>query len=84
MRLADPGWRAFDTFRWALAAAVLAFLLFLGASAVLRAAQGSLTSGEARLLLGLLYWGTYPLVFVALGALAWHFVAFYGGRYARR
>lgn len=77
-------WRAWNTFLACLAGAFLAFLAFLATSLVLHLQHGELSDGEARTLLSLLYWGTYPLVFVALGALAWHLVRFYRGDYARR
>ncbi|HEX2066345.1 MAG TPA: hypothetical protein VHI93_05980 [Candidatus Thermoplasmatota archaeon] len=76
-------WRAWDTFTWSLGAAFLAFLAFLAAALALRL-QGHLELGPSKALLGLLRYGTYPLVFVALGALLWHFVRFYRGDYARR
>jgi hypothetical protein len=76
-------WRAWDTFTWSLGAAFFAFLAFLGVSLVLRM-QGELSVQQSGTLLGLLRYGTYPLVFVALGALTWHFVRFYRGDYARR
>lgn len=77
-------WRAWQTFQAALALALGAFLAFLAASLILHQRHGTLTDGEASGLLRLLYWGTYPLVFVALGALAWHLVQSERGAYARR
>jgi hypothetical protein len=77
-------WRAWDTFLACLAAAFLAFLAFLATSLALHLQHGDLTAAESGLLLRLLYWGTYPLVFLALGALAWHLVRFYRGDYATR
>jgi len=77
-------WRAWQTFQVALAGAFLAFLAFLGVSLLLQQRHGELADAESALLLRLLYWGTYPLVFVALAALAWHLVRFYRGDYARR
>lgn len=77
-------WRAWDTFLATLGGAFLAFLAFLGASLAMHARGGDLTGPQADALLRLLYWGTYPLVFVALGALLWHLVRFYRGDYARR
>ena len=77
-------WRAWTTFQVSLAGAFLAFLAFLATSLVLHLREGELSEGQSELLLRLLYWGTYPLVFVALGALAWHLVRFYRGDYARR
>ena len=77
-------WRAWQTFLAALGGAFLAFLAFLATSLALRLRHGDLAAGESALLLRLLYWGTYPLVFVAVGALAWHLVRFYRGDYARR
>jgi len=76
-------WRAWDTFAWSLAAAFFAFLAFLAAALFLRL-RGELAPSQSSLLLGLLRYGTYPLVFLALGALTWHFVRFYRGDYARR
>lgn len=76
-------WRAWDTFAWSLGAAFFALLAFLGAALWLRR-KGELDVGESEALLGLLRYGTYPLVFLALGALLWHFVRFYRGDYARR
>lgn len=61
---------------------VLVFLFLLGMMAtagIMRLQHGELTTAEAEGLLGVLYWGTYPLLFVALGALAWHMVRFYRG-----
>ena len=77
-------WRAWQTFLACLGGAFVAFLGFMGASLALFLRHGELTSAESGTLLRLLYWGTYPLVFVALGALAWHLVRFYRGDYARR
>jgi hypothetical protein len=76
-------WRAWDTFAWSLGLAFAAFLGFLATALVLRL-RGELHQGETETLLGLLRYGTYPLVFLALGALLWHFVRFYRGDYARR
>jgi hypothetical protein len=75
-------WRAWDTFLASLGGAFLAFLAFLATSLALRLQHGELTGPESALLLRLLYWGTYPLVFVALVALTWHLVRFYRGDYA--
>ena len=77
-------WRAWTTFQVSLAGAFLAFLAFLATSFILHQRDGELTESQSATLLRLLYWGTYPLVFVALGALAWHLVRFYRGDYARR
>ncbi|MEK6975609.1 MAG: hypothetical protein AABY18_04615 [Candidatus Thermoplasmatota archaeon] len=77
-------WRAWNTFLLSLGIAFLAFLGFLGASLVLHLRHGDLSDGQAGALLRLLYWGTYPLVFVALGALGWHLVQSERGAYARR
>lgn len=77
-------WRAWDVFRLSLAASFLAFLLFIVVTVVLHLAHGDLTDRESGTLLRLLYWGTYPLVFVALGSLFWHLVQFYRGAYATR
>lgn len=83
-RIRRVRWRAWTTFLAALGGAFLAFLAFLATALALRLRDGTLSDGQARTLLALLYWGTYPLVFVALGALAWHLVRFYRGDYARR
>lgn len=77
-------WRAWHTFLASLGLAFAAFLAFLGTSLVLHQRHGTLTDGEAEALLRLLYWGTYPLVFLAVGALAWHLVQSERGAYARR
>ncbi len=61
---------------------LLVFLFLLGMMAtagIMRIQHGQLTTAEAEGLLGVLYWGTYPLLFVALAALAWHMVRFYRG-----
>lgn len=76
-------WRARHTFLAALGGAFVCFLAFLAAS-LWASRSGGLGDAQARVLLGLLYWGTYPLVFVALAAMAWHYVRFYRGDYARR
>jgi hypothetical protein len=76
--------RAWDLFLWTLAAAFLCFLAFLGASLWEHQTQGELTTAQSTLLLGLLRYGTYPLVFVSLGALFWHLVKSEMGGYARR
>lgn len=77
-------WRAWNTFQWSLGLAFVAFLGFLAASLVLRWQHGSLQDDEARPLLRLLYWGTYPLSFLAIGSLGWHLVQSERGAYARR
>jgi hypothetical protein len=77
-------WRAWNTFLASLAGAFAAFLAFLATALLLHARRGELGDREAGALLALLYWGTYPLVFVALAALGWHLVRFYRGDYARR
>ncbi len=74
--------RAMHVFQGTLAGAFLASMAFVIASWWLHATQGDLTVQQTEVLLGLLYWGTYPLVFVALGSLTWHFVRFYRGDYA--
>lgn len=76
--------RAWHVFTGSLGLAFLALLAFLSASFFLHQTHGELTDGEAAGLLRLLYWGTYPLVFVALGALTWHLVQKESGAYARR
>ncbi len=77
-------WRAWHTFLASLGLAFAAFLAFLGTSLALHQWHGALTDAEAVALLRLLYWGTYPLVFIAVGALAWHLVQSERGAYARR
>ena len=77
-------WRAWDTFQWSLGLAFIAFLGFLLVSLILRWQHGFLLDSEAAPLLRLLYWGTYPLSFVALGSLAWHLIQTERGAYARR
>ena len=76
--------RAWQVFLWSLGLAFGLFLAFLAASFVLHQRDGDLSDAAARAMLGLLYWGTYPLVFVALGALAWHLVQTERGAYAKR
>lgn len=77
-------WRAWHTFAVSLASAFVSFLGFLGVSLWMQQAHGELTDGEAATLLRLLYWGTYPLVFLAVGALGWHLVQAERGAYAKR
>lgn len=77
-------WRAWNTFVLALACAGAAILALMLAALYLRLRQGAITTPQATLLLDLLRDGTYPIAFVALGALAWHYVRFYRGDYARR
>lgn len=84
MPLLPKPWRAWHTFLASLGTAFVAFLAFLAASFLLHQRRGDLSDGEAGGLLALLYWGTYPLVFVALGALLWHLVQTERGAYARR
>jgi hypothetical protein len=76
--------RAWHVFLTSLGLAFLFLLASLAASFLLHQRAGDLSEGEARVLLRLLYWGTYPLVFVALGALGWHFVQAERGAYAKR
>ncbi|HUR62997.1 MAG TPA: hypothetical protein VM241_00800 [Candidatus Thermoplasmatota archaeon] len=77
-------WRAWDTFAWCLGLAGLSFLGCMLAAVYLKLRQGDITTHQAEVLLGVVRNGTYPLVFVGLGALAWHYVRFYRGDYARR
>lgn len=77
-------WRAWNTFVATLAVAFAAFGVSLAAALLLGLAQGGLTAAQAELLLGLLRYGSYPVVFVALGSLLWHYVRLYRGDYARR
>lgn len=76
-------WRAWNTFLASLAAAASAFTGAMAAAVMLYVRHGSLTADEALRLLGVLYWGGYPFVFLALGSLGWHFVQHYRGAYAR-
>lgn len=77
-------WRAWDTFLWSLGAAFVCLLAFLGASLAAHQLEGELGASQAAFLLGLLRNGTYPLIFIALGALLWHYVKSETGGYARR
>ena len=77
-------WRAWNTFVATLAVAFAAFGIALAVALLLGMTQGSLSPEQAALLLGLLRYGSYPVVFVALGALLWHYVRTYRGDYARR
>lgn len=77
-------WRAWDTFLWSLGASFACMLAFLAASLAAHQLEGELGKAQAELLLGLLRNGTYPLVFLALGALLWHYVKSETGGYARR
>ena len=77
-------WRAWDTFLWSLGAAFVCLLAFLAASVAAHQMAGELGPAQSELLLGLLRYGTYPLIFVALGALLWHYVKSETGGYARR
>ncbi len=76
--------RAWHVFLASLGLAFGLLLAFLAASFLLHQRDGELGDGAARALLALLYWGTYPLVFVALGALGWHLVQSERGAYAKR
>lgn len=76
--------RAWHVFLTSLGLAFVAFLAFLSASFLMHQRDGELTTAQSKALLSLLYWGTYPLVFVALGALSWHVVQSERGAYARR
>lgn len=82
MSLVPRRWRAFHTFQAALAGAAMVLLVTMAVAGTLRLRQGDLAPPQTDALLALLYWGTYPLVFVGLGALTWHFVRFYRGDYA--
>jgi hypothetical protein len=82
---AAPGrWRAWHTFVAALCVAFAAFAVALAVALLLWLRQGALHDGQASFLLALVRNGTYPVVFVALGALLWHYVRSYRGDYARR
>ena len=76
--------RAWTVFLASLGLAVGLFLAFLAASFLLHQRDGEVSDAAARSLLALLYWGTYPLAFVALGSLGWHLVQTERGAYARR
>ena len=76
--------RAWHVFLLSLGLAFGLLLALLAASVLQHQRDGDLGDGAARALLGLLYWGTYPLVFVALVALGWHLVQTERGAYARR
>ncbi|MGB0653684.1 MAG: hypothetical protein ACPGQL_10850 [Thermoplasmatota archaeon] len=78
-----PSRRAWRIFQASLAAAFVAFLLFMGLALAARLVKGELPAEDADRLLRLLYWGTYPLVFIALGALTVHFVQYYRGSTVR-
>lgn len=75
-------WRAWHTFQTSIVIVFLFLLGMMATAAVMRIRHGELTTAEAKALLGVLYWGTYPLLFVALAALGWHMVRFYRGDYA--
>ncbi len=76
--------RAWYVFQGALIGALLVLTAAMAGAGALRVTQGELSGEQTRLLLGLLYWGAYPLVFTALGALAWHVVRSERGDYAAR
>jgi hypothetical protein len=65
-----PRWTWGTTFLASTAGAGLAFLASLAVSVVLRARQGELTAPQSEALLAVVYWGCYPLAFIALVALA--------------
>lgn len=75
-------WRAWHTFQVCLVAALLVLTLAMAVAAFLRVTAGELSVDQTRVMLRSLYWGTYPLGFVALVALAWHFVRSERGDYA--
>jgi hypothetical protein len=60
----------------------LFLLVMMAVASVFSVQNGELTTDEAKGLLGILYWGTYPLLFLSIGALSWHMVRFYRGDYA--
>lgn len=74
--------RAWDIFTYSGLGAFLAFLTMIFVSIMIHQAQGELNPVQTDVLLRLLYWGCYPLAFVALGALIWHFVKTETGGYA--
>lgn len=74
--------RAWHLFTYAGAAAFLAFTSVIFVSIALKATAGGLNPAQTDAMLRILYWGCYPLVFVALGALIWHFVKTETGGYA--
>lgn len=74
--------RAWTLFLGSMAAALLALLTIIFVSIALRLDQGGLDGAQTDVLLGLLYRAIYPLVFLSLGALTWHFVRAERGDYA--
>ena len=74
--------RAWDLFATSGAGAFLAFTAVIFASILVRLTDGGLNPAQTEAMLRILYWGCYPLVFTALGALIWHFVKTETGGYA--
>lgn len=73
--------RAWHLFLGSIIAVFLALLVMISASIALRI-QGGIDAAQTRALLALLYRGIYPIIFVALGSLTWHFVRSERGDYA--
>ncbi|MEA3191045.1 MAG: hypothetical protein QOD77_1627 [Thermoplasmata archaeon] len=74
-------WRVFVA---ALVAAFVLCLLFMATALYWRLHDGAVTEAQFSTLLALLRNLTYPLAFVALGALLVHYVKLERGDYARR
>lgn len=74
--------RAWRLFQGSLVGAMLLFMVAVVVSVLMKWRHGGLNGAQTDALLALLYWGTYPLVFLSLGALAWHFVRLERGDYA--
>lgn len=74
--------RAWDVFAISGAGAFLAFMTVIFVSIGIKLASGGLNEPQTDAMLKILYWGCYPLVFLALGALSWHFVKTETGGYA--
>jgi hypothetical protein len=76
--------RAWQLFLACIATAFLLCLGFMATALYWRLHDGAVTAQEFSTLLGLLRNLTYPVVFVALGALLVHYVKLERGDYARR
>ncbi len=75
-------WRAWNTFQASILGAFLALTAAMVVAGALRITTGELTADQTRTLLQALYWGSYPLVFLALASLIWHAVRSERGDYA--